>query len=159
MTSAVDTNALLALIHDDDYADRAEQALRDAYREGGLVITPIVFAELAADGQFSSTQAVATFLDDLSIDVAPPSGEAAFRSGEAFATYSERRPDGLQCPECGSIQTAECSECGRELTPRQHIAADFLIGGHAATDADALITFDRGFYESYFSGLDVRPTN
>lgn len=157
MTIAVDTNALLALIHDDDYADRAEEALRDAYREGGLVITSVVRAELAADGQFPSSEAVATFLDDLSIDVTPVSTEAAFRSGEAFATYSERRPDGLQCPACGTIQTVVCPECDRELTPRQHIAADFLIGGHAVTDAEALITFDKGFYESSFPGLDVRP--
>lgn len=159
MTTAVDTNALLALIHDDDYADRAEQALRDAYREDGLVITPIVLAELAADGQFPTPEAVATFLNDLSIDVTPISTEAAFRSGEAFATYSERRPDGLQCPECSTIQGVECSECGRGLSPRQHIAADFLIGGHAVTDADALVTFDRRFYESYFTGLEIQPAN
>lgn len=159
MTTAVDTNALLALIHDDDYADRAEQALRDAYHEGGLVITPVVLAELAADGQFPTTEAVVTFLDDFSIDVSPISTEAAFRSGEAFATYTERRPNGLQCPECGNIEGIECSEYGRELSPRQHIAADFLIGGHAITNADALITFDRGFYESYFSGLETRPAN
>ena len=157
MTVAVDTNALLALLHDDGYADRAEQALRDAYREGALVIAPVVRAEIAADGQFPSSEAVATFLDDLSIDVTHLSAEATFRSGERFAAYSERRPDGLQCPACGSIQTVACSECGRKLTPRQHIAADFLIGGHAVTDAKGLITFDRGFYESYFPGLDVRP--
>ena len=42
-----------------------------------------------------------------------------------------------------------CPECDRKLTPRQHIAADFLIGGHAVTDAEALVTFNADFYGSY----------
>lgn len=158
MTIAVDTNALLALLHDDHHADAAEHALRDAYTEGSVVITPVVYAETAADGQFPTAAALNTFLTDLSVDVVQPSPAALFRSGEAFETYTERRPDGLQCPECGTKRTANCPECDRELTPRQHIAADFLIGGHAVTDADALVTFDAGFYGSYFPNLAVRPT-
>ncbi|EMA37788.1 type II toxin-antitoxin system VapC family toxin [Halococcus hamelinensis] len=157
MTIAVDTNALLALIHDDHHADAAEKALRTAYTEGPLVITPVVYAETAADGQFSTTTELSTFLDDLSIDVAHPSPEALFRSGEAFSRYSDRRPDGLQCPECGTKQVVNCSECEHTLAPRQHIAADFLIGGHAVMDAEALVTFDAGFYGSYFPNLAVRP--
>lgn len=158
MTIAVDTNALLALLHDDHHADAAEQALRDTYTEGPLVITPVVYAETAADGQFPTNEALTTFLDDLSIDMAHPSPEALFRSGEAFGTYIDRRPDGLQCPECGTKQMVNCPECDRPLTPRQHIAADFLIGGHAVTDAEALVTFDADFYGSYFPELAVRPT-
>lgn len=158
MTIAVDTNALLALLHDDhQFADAAEQALRTAYAEGLVVITPVVYAETAADGQFPTVEALTTFLADLSIDVVQPSPKALFRSGEAFDTYTDRRPDGLQCPECGTKRTATCPKCDRELTPRQHIAADFLIGGHAVTDTDALVTFDTGFYGSYFPDLSVRP--
>lgn len=157
MTTAVDTNVLLALLHDDRHADAAERVLRDAYREGPVVITPIVYAETAADGQFETNEALNTFLDDLSIDVVHPSPEALFRSGEAFDTYIGRWPDGLQCPECGTQRTAQCLEYDRELTPRQHIAADFLIGGHAVTDTEALVSFDTGFYRSYFPELSVRP--
>jgi predicted nucleic acid-binding protein len=50
-----------------------------------------------------------------------------------------------------------CPECDRKLTPRQHIAADFLIGGHAVADTEALVTFDAGFYGSYFPELAVQP--
>lgn len=158
MTIAVDTNALLALLHDDHHADAAERALRDAYREGPVVVLPVVYAETAADGQFPTAEALDTFLADLSIDVAHPSPEALFRSGKAFDTYIDRRPDGLQCPECGTERTANCPECDRDLTPRQHIEADFLIGGHAVTDAAALVSFDTDFYGTYFSDLDVRPS-
>jgi predicted nucleic acid-binding protein len=157
MTIAVDTNVLLAVLHDDHRADTAEEALRDAYTTGHVVITPVVYAETAADGQFETDDDLDTFLSDMSIDVVQPSPEALFRSGEAFDTYTDRRPDGLQCPGCGTVRTAICHECNRDLTSRQHIAADFVIGGHAVTDANALVTFDTGFYGSYFPTLSVLP--
>lgn len=157
MTTAVDTNALLALLYDDEHADASEQALRNAYREGRAVVTPIVVSELAADGQFTERSELERFLSDFSIQVTEPSPEARFVAGEAFGRYAERRPDGLQCPACGAEQTVECGACGEGLTPRQHIAADFLIGGHASVDADALVSFDSGFYETYFPSLTVYP--
>jgi predicted nucleic acid-binding protein len=157
VTTGVDTNALLALLYDDDYADDSEAALRDSYREGPLVITPVVYAELAADGHFDTETALDEFLSDFSIRVEAPSHEATFRAGEAFREYLDRRPDGLSCPSCGEERTVTCASCGEPLTPRQHIAADFIIGAHALADADALISFDSGFYGTYFPSLPVRP--
>lgn len=157
MTTAVDTNALLALLYDDDYADASEQALRRAYQDGRIVVTPVVYAELAADGHFDTSAEVDAFLEDFSIRVAEPSRAALFEAGNAFQGYTTRRPDGLQCPSCGRKQSVDCEECGAALSPRQHIAADFLIGGHASVDADSLVSFDAGFYESYFPSLPVRP--
>ena len=156
-TTAVDTNALLALLYDDSYADASEAALRDAYRAGRLVVTPIVYAELSADGQFETPAEVDAFLEDFSIQLTEPSREALFEAGTAFRRYTDRRPDGLQCPSCGTEWAITCDACGGTLSPRQHVAADFLIGGHAATDADALVSFDGEFYGSYFPSLTVRP--
>ena len=156
-TTAVDTNALLALLYDDDYADESETALREAYREGRLVVTPVVYAELAADGGFEGTADLDTFLSDFSIRLETPSRTAAFRAGESFREYIDRRPDGLECPACGTERTVSCPECGESLAPRQHVAADFLIGGHAAVDADALVIFNAGFHGTYFPELPIRP--
>jgi len=122
-----------------------------------VVVTSVVYAELAADGQFATVAELDQFLTDLSIQRVEPSREALFRAGEQFQQYTQRRPDGLQCPSCGTKQTISCQECNEDLAPRQHIAADFLIGGHATVNGDALISFDTGFYETYFPSLTVLP--
>lgn len=62
MITAVDTNALLAVLYEDDYTDVSEAALRCAYQAGRVVITPIVYAELAADGHFETTTELDRFL-------------------------------------------------------------------------------------------------
>lgn len=157
MTTAVDTNVILALLYEGDYTDASEAELRRAYRHGRVVITSIVYAELAADGYFERASALDQFLSDLSIQLVTPSREALFRAGEGFRQYADRRPDGLQCPSCGTKQTVRCAECRETLTPRQHIAADFVIGGHATVDGDALISFDTAFYGTYYPSLTVYP--
>lgn len=157
MTTAVDTNALLALLYEDDYTDASEEALRRAYQAGRVVITPIVYTEFAADGHFNTTTDLDQFLEDFSIQLAEPSRDALFEAGVKFQRYTNRRPDALQCPSCGTKQDVMCEECGTDLSPRQHIAADFLIGGHATVDADSLVSFDTGFYNTYFSSLQVLP--
>jgi predicted nucleic acid-binding protein len=157
VTTAIDTNALLALLYEDSYADASETALREAYQEGRLVISSIVYAELSADGHFDNATELNRFLEDFSITLVEPSRNALFEAGEQFQRYADRRPDALQCPTCGAKTNVECEACGGNLTPRQHIAADFIIGGQAAADADALISFDNSFYEKYFPELAIRP--
>jgi len=157
LITAVDTNALLAILYEDTHTDASEAALREAYQAGKVVTTPIVYAELAADGHFDTDSELSQFLKDFSIQLAEPSRGALFQAGQQFQRYVARRPDGFQCPSCGTEQTVTCVACDDDLTSRQHIAADFVIGGHAVADADGLISFDNGFYETYFPSLTVKP--
>lgn len=148
--TVVDTSALVALLYPDDtHNEAAASLLHDAAERGALLINPIVYAELAADSFFDTPEALDAFLEDTGIVVESFPRSAQFDAGAAFQTYLDRRGDGLQCTECGHRTTYACPECRAAVTARQHIASDFLIGAHAET-ADALLTFDAGFFRDYF---------
>ncbi|MFB6142393.1 MAG: PIN domain-containing protein [Halorientalis sp.] len=150
MTTVVDTSALLALLYpDDEHNDRAATLLAKAASDGRLAANPVVYAELAADSTFSDRADLDYFLEDTGIAVDAVPESAWFRAGDAFGRYLDRRGDDLECSACGHATTHDCPECGRTITARQHIAADFLIGAHAEA-VGSLLTFDDGFYRDYF---------
>nr|WP_255666512.1 nucleotide-binding protein [Haladaptatus sp. DYF46] len=144
------------MYEDDPHSEAARNALRAAYQKGSLVINSVVYAELAGDDGFTTREDVDAFLSDTGIDVEQPSRAALTAAGDAFTTYLSRRGAGLQCPECGNQTEMSCPSCGRSLAPRQPLSPDFLIGAHAAVDAGRIITFDAGFYRSYFD-VTVQP--
>ena len=148
--TVVDTSAVLALLYpDDDHNRRASNRVHEAAQKGALRINPIVYAELAADQFFSSPEELDAFLNDTGIILEELPREAVFVAGESFQRYLQRRGDELQCPSCGDANVYDCPSCGESITARQHIAAGFLIGAHAER-ADALLTFDQGFFRDYF---------
>lgn len=95
----------------------------------GLVINPIVYAELAA-----------TFASPGELDRAVPRDlfarealpwEAAFRAGQAFLAYRRRG--------------------GNKTSP----LPDFYIGAHAETAGYRLLTRDTARYRTYFPSVDL----
>lgn len=155
MKTVVDTSALIALLNPDEkYNERASELLMGAYADGAVVIAPVTYTELGADPYFETTEALDAFLDDTGIRIEEPETEALFAAGEAFQTYLDRRGETLQCSECGTETVFQCPDCDASVTARQHVPADFLIGALADEQADRLLTFDGGFFETYFS-LDL----
>jgi predicted nucleic acid-binding protein len=155
MTTAVDTNILLALlIPGAIHAAYAATALADAAAEGALILCEAVYAELSE--HFAAPVDVARFCAETRLRLEPSDADALALAGHAWATYTRRRPTGFVCANCGATQTIRCERCGVAIRGRQHIVADFLIGAHAQTHAGALLTLDPRFYRSYFPELRLR---
>jgi len=133
--TAVDTSVLLDFLnHDPEFGTASRDALRSCAGEGPLLACDVVWAEIA--GCFPSISACRDTLRELEIEFSPVQPEAAFQAGLSWKTYRQR----------GGA--------------RARVAADFLIGAHALSQADRLLTRDRGFYRSCFKRLTiVDPTS
>jgi hypothetical protein len=137
MTTAVDTNVIVALWDKDDTVNLAAQSALDAaLRRGHLVIPAPVFAELlACPGR--SEAFLDAFLKDTGISVDWNLDEAIWRTaGLAFQNYAARR--GKQ----------------RDYGPRR-ILADFLIGAYALEKRCHLLTLDDRLYRVSFPGITI----
>lgn len=89
----------------------------------------VVWAETAA--AFGSRKDANAALERLGVDFSPLN---VFAAVDAGALWRTQRGSG-----------------GRRL----RILADFLIGSHAAYQADGLLSRDRGFYRKHFGGLKL----
>ena len=137
MTTAIDSNVLIALWdRDPAISTSAQSALDDAQNHGALVVSGPVFAELmAAPGRTEAF--LNSFFHDTGIGLEFDLNEAIWRvAGRAFQSYAARRKK------------------QRGPGPRR-LLADFLIGGHAAQRAYRLLTLDEGFYQAAFPNLSL----
>ena len=137
MTTAVDTNVIIALWNRDPAVSHsAQMALDDALLRGSLVLSGPVFAELmAAPGR---TEAFLNkFCNETGMSVEFDLDEEIWRAaGRAFQAYAMRRRK------------------QRDPGPRR-ILADFLIGAHAFQRGYDLLTLDDHLYRATFSKLTV----
>jgi predicted nucleic acid-binding protein len=137
MTSAIDTNILVALWDAEDALHReARQLLESAFSGGRLVICGLVYAELlAAPGRTEAF--LDKFFEETGVGVAWEIEEKIWReAGNAFQGYVARRRK-------------------RRGTEPRRILADFLIGAHASMNGYRLLTLDAGLYQMAFPKLVV----
>jgi predicted nucleic acid-binding protein len=130
MISAVDSSVILDVLTDSAvFGDASEDLLRQALSEGKLIVGECVLAEIAP--AFEDEKKLEEFLGDWEIEFVPSSLKSALLAGRNFSKYLARG-----------------GRSGR-------IAADFLIGSHAAVHADRLLARDRGYLRDYFETLSV----
>ena len=137
MSTAIDSNVLIALWNEDDSLNtQARLALDTALGRGGLFIAAPVFAELLASR--SRTEVfLDSFCKETSITVDWNLNEAIWRAaGRAFQQYVARRRK------------------QRDTSPRR-ILADFVIGAHALHHGFQLLTLDDRLYRAAFPRLPV----
>lgn len=152
MTVAIDTNILFdILLPDSQFLHHSLSKLKESGKKGRLIISEIVYAELAS--QFSEEVALSSFISDTDIHLVNSDSQALWYAARAWKKYTQARGREFQCPACGKQQSLSCSECSNEIAYRQHIIADFVVGGHALSHAGALLTRDRGYYSHYFPEL------
>lgn len=133
MITAVDTNILIDILEPDPvHGLRSKEALKKCLQEGAVVACDVVWAEMATAYGNNQNDLVEA-LRAMRISFSAMSMEAALGAARSWHTY-RRRGGG-----------------------RDRIAADFLIGGHAAVQCDRLLTRDRVFYRKHFTHLTVVP--
>ena len=130
MITAVDTSVLIDVFGADSrFGPPSANALRLCLNEGAVVACGVVWGETRA--AFSSDEDFLRALRTLGVGFSAQTEQAATLAGIAWKKY---RAGGGK---------------------RDRVIADFLIGAHAASQCDRLLTRDRGYYKKYFGSLVV----
>jgi predicted nucleic acid-binding protein len=126
MTS-VDSNVIFAALSPSERHHQQAHALLRQINERGLVLSPVVYAELMAS---SERKTLRLFLQLAGLEVLWEMPAVIWeRAGEAFGEYARTR-------RAGSL-------------PRR-IVADFLIAAHAEYYGLSVLTFDDTVYRAMF---------
>lgn len=155
MITAVDTNVILdVLIPGQPFCESSKTLLERHLAKGRLVVCEIVFAELAYS--FTAREELAQFLADTGMELLPSLSPTLFLAGERWAAYARSgHRNRFECPRCGKVFTMDCPHCGAAFAKRLHVLGDFLVGAHALTQADCLLSRDLGIYRSHFPDLPL----
>jgi predicted nucleic acid-binding protein len=135
---ALDTNILSPVLSDPSERGQAIADVLDSYNVGhDLIICAVVYAELLAiPGAQVAALDAALAGRSVAVDWAL-SRETWIAAGQAYAAYAKRRRE------------------ERPPTAPRRLLADFILGAHALHQADALLTFNAGDFQTNFPALQI----
>jgi len=134
--TALDTNVLSALWSSEPTAAQVAIQLEQAHTQGGIVISPPVYAELLAHPS-ATIRFVDDFLAETGIVIDFDLDEQVWRqAASSFAGYAQRR----RRSQGGSSK---------------RLLVDFIIAAHASLRADRLMTLDARRYKQDFPKLRI----
>lgn len=125
----VDTNVLLDVAANSEWAEWSVAKLQTAALDGPLLINGVIYAEFSV--RYATIEAVEEFIATAGLDFAEIPRRAFFLAGKAFASYRA----------AGGVRTG--------------VLADFLIGAHAAMLNIPLLTRDVKKYRTYFPTVEL----
>lgn len=129
MPVLVDTSVIIDVVTDDPaWADWSIRQL-EAYDVGGLVINPVIYAELCFG--FPTVDAVDELVREFSLSLQAIPRPGLFRAAKAFAAYRAR----------GGVKGS--------------VLPDFFVGGHAEVTGMAVLTRDTGRFQTYFPSVQL----
>jgi len=130
ISTVVDTNVLIDMLGPaTPLRTWSHSALKRCAEEGELVLTPVIWSELAASPL--SELEISLAFGWLGMKREALSYDAAFQAGKAHFSY--RKAGGL----------------------RERTLPDFLIGAHALVRSHRLLTRDAARYRAYFPALEI----
>ncbi|CAN5280032.1 type II toxin-antitoxin system VapC family toxin [soil metagenome] len=133
MITAIDTNILLDIFGaDPKFGNASAEALRQCMREGAVHACEAVWVETGVF--FPNEHDYLHAMKSLNIEFSSITQKTAFEAAKTWRVYR--------------------SAGGK----RERIVADFLIGAHAMTQCQRLLTRDKGFYRRYFNLTILDPS-
>jgi hypothetical protein len=127
----IDSNVLIDVLGSDPrWYDWSSTMLARAADRSGVVINPVIYAEVAAG--FRHVEPLEAGLAWLGIELVEIPRAALFLAGQQFRSYR-----------------------ARSIAPRTSLLPDFLVGAHAAVDRLPLLTRDVRRYRTWFPTVSL----
>ena len=150
MIITVDSNVLLSIFSKDSLYKQSS-ALLEKYSSHEYIINDCIYLELGV--HFSNFKLLDGSLETLEVSLIEEHKKNYDVITNAWINYLKKKK--FLCPSCGKAINPICPRCTYQLSFRQRILTDFLIGGFATANSNGIITLDHTYYKNYFPQLKI----